>query len=64
MHRSQYDFVNGFARHGRDALPHPSFIRSTGTPVELADTITRAVFGDHISIHDIRRAVHDGPALA
>ena len=25
-HRSQYDFIDGFARHMRDALPHASFI--------------------------------------
>ena len=52
-HRSQYDFVDGFARHMRDALPNASFIGFTGTPIELADANTRAVFGDHISIYDI-----------
>jgi len=26
-HRSQYDFVDGYPRHMRDALPHASFIR-------------------------------------
>jgi hypothetical protein len=30
-HRSQYDFIDGFARHMRDALPHASFIGFTGT---------------------------------
>jgi len=44
-HRSQYDFIDGFARHMRDALPHASFIGFTGTPIELADANTRAVFG-------------------
>ena len=29
-HRSQYDFVDGFARHMREALPHASFIGFTG----------------------------------
>jgi type I restriction enzyme, R subunit len=33
-HRSQYDFIDGFARHMRDALPHASFIGFTGTPIE------------------------------
>ncbi|MBN1458857.1 MAG: type I restriction endonuclease subunit R, partial [Armatimonadetes bacterium] len=43
-HRSQYDFVDGFARHMRDALPSASFIGFTGTPIELRDANTRAVF--------------------
>lgn len=30
-HRSQYDFMDGFARHMRDALPYASFIGFTGT---------------------------------
>ena len=58
-HRSQYDFIDGYARHMRDALPNASFIGFTGTPIELADANTRAVFGDHISIYDIRRSVED-----
>ena len=62
-HRSQYDFVDGFARHMRDALPHASFIGFTGTPIELQDANTRAVFGDYISIYDIQRAVEDGATV-
>ncbi len=58
-HRSQYDFIDGFARHMRDALPNASFVGFTGTPIELADASTRAVFGDCISVYDIRRAVED-----
>ena len=58
-HRSQYDFIDGFARHMRDALPHASFVGFTGTPIELQDANTRAVFGDYISIYDIQRAVED-----
>jgi type I restriction enzyme R subunit len=58
-HRSQYDFVDGFARHMRDALPHASFIGFTGTPIEKTDANTRQVFGDYISIYDIQRAVED-----
>jgi type I restriction enzyme R subunit len=58
-HRSQYDFIDGFARHMRDALPHASFIGFTGTPIELQDANTRAVFGDYISVYDIQRAVQD-----
>ena len=62
-HRSQYDFIDGFARHMRDALPNASFIGFTGTPFELADANTRAVFGDHISVYDIQRAVEDGATV-
>ena len=62
-HRSQYDFIDGYARHMRDALPNASFIGFTGTPIELADANTRAVFGDHISIYDIQRAVEDGATV-
>jgi len=58
-HRSQYDFIDGFARHMRDALPSASFIGFTGTPIELRDANTRAVFGDYISVYDIQRAVED-----
>ncbi len=58
-HRSQYDFIDGFARHMRDALPNASFIGFTGTPIELTDKNTRAVFGDYISIYDIQRSVED-----
>ncbi|MBC7085712.1 MAG: type I restriction endonuclease subunit R [Methanomethylovorans sp.] len=58
-HRSQYDFIDGFAKHMRDALPNASFIGFTGTPIELTDKNTRAVFGDYISVYDIQRAVED-----
>ncbi|MBC7084191.1 MAG: type I restriction endonuclease subunit R [Firmicutes bacterium] len=56
---SQYDFIAGFARHLRDALPNAFFIGFTGTPLDRADKNTRAVFGDYISIYDIQRAVED-----
>lgn len=58
-HRSQYDFIDGFARHMRDALPNASFIGFTGTPIETTDANTRAVFGEYISVYDIERAVLD-----
>jgi type I restriction enzyme, R subunit len=58
-HRSQYDFIDGFARHMRDALPKASFIGFTGTPIEKTDANTRAVFGEYISVYDIQRAVED-----
>ena len=62
-HRSQYDFIDGFARHLRDALPNAAFVGFTGTPIELQDANTRAVFGDYISIYDIQRSVEDGATV-
>lgn len=62
-HRSQYDFIDGYARHMRDALPNASFIAFTGTPLEQEDRNTRFVFGDYISIYDIQRAVEDGATV-
>jgi type I restriction enzyme R subunit len=76
-HRSQYEFGShlvkrkdgtvymghGFAKNMRDALPHASFIGFTGTPIELQDANTRAVFGDYISVYDIQRAVADGATV-
>jgi len=47
----------------RDALPHASFIGFTGTPIEIQDANTRAVFGDYISVYDIQRAVQDGATV-
>ena len=47
----------------RDALPNASYIGFTGTPLELTDRNTRAVFGDYISVYDIQRAVEDGATV-
>ncbi|MDZ7641459.1 MAG: type I restriction endonuclease subunit R [Desulfurivibrio sp.] len=62
-HRSQYDFIDGFARHMHDALPHASFIGFTGTPIESDDRSTPAVFGNYIDKYDILRAVEDGATV-
>lgn len=62
-HRSQYDFIDGFARHMREALPNASFLGFTGTPIEKADKSTRAVFGDYVDTYDIHRAVEDGATV-
>ena len=62
-HRSQYDFIDGYARHMRDALPKASFLGFTGTPIELDDANTRAVFGDYISVYDITRSEADGATV-
>jgi type I restriction enzyme R subunit len=58
-HRSQYNFISGFAKHIRDALPNASFIGFTGTPIEAADRSTPAVFGKYIDVYDIQQAVED-----
>ena len=47
----------------RDALPNASFVGFTGTPIEIQDANTRAVFGDYISIYDIQRSVEDGATV-
>ncbi|RAK17367.1 type I restriction enzyme R subunit [Anoxybacillus vitaminiphilus] len=69
-HRSQYgleaktntktgEVKYGFAKYVRDALPNASFIGFTGTPIELEDKSTPAVFGNYIDIYDMTRAVED-----
>lgn len=55
-HRSQYDFIDGYAKHLRDAA---SFIGFTGTPIESNDRNTQAVFGEYVDIYDIQQAVID-----
>src|SRR5574344_1819286 len=62
-HRSQYDFMDGYARHMRDGLPNASFIGFTGTPIDFIDKSTQAVFGNYIDIYDIERAVEDGATV-
>jgi type I restriction enzyme R subunit len=73
-HRSQYGleaklnqktgkYSFGFAKHMRDAIPNATFIGFTGTPIELDDRNTRAVFGDYVSIYDIQDAKDDGATV-
>jgi len=73
-HRSHYGFSArldkksgeikyGMAKYLRDALPKASFIGFTGTPIELNDKSTPAVFGDYIDKYDILRAVQDGATV-
>ncbi|MCO5045381.1 MAG: type I restriction endonuclease subunit R [Kiritimatiellae bacterium] len=73
-HRSHYGFSAkmdkktgemkyGMAKYLRDALPGASFIGFTGTPIELDDKNTPAVFGDYIDKYDILRAVDDGATV-
>jgi len=63
-HRSQYDFIDGYARHIRDALPNASFIGFTGTPLEKEDRNTPEIFGNYIDIYDIERAIADGSTVS
>ena len=71
-HRSQYGFdpnirqsdnraitKYGYAKYMRDALPNASYIGFTGTPIEMDDKNTPAVFGGYIDIYDMTRAVKD-----
>ncbi len=75
-HRSQYGFsakilnrkdktlvTYGYAKYLRDALPNASFIGFTGTPIEMADRSTPAVFGKYVDTYDIERAVEDGATV-
>ena len=59
-HRSNYDFIDGFARHLRDGLPNATYIGFTGTPIESKDKSSKQVFGDYIDVYDITQAVNDG----
>ena len=58
-HRSQYDMLDGFAAHLNDAFPNASFIGFTGTPISFEDRDTRGVFGDDISIYDLKQSILD-----
>jgi len=58
-HRSHYNFVKGYARYIREALPNASFIGFTATPIELGDKSTLQVFGDYIHVYDLSKATKD-----
>ncbi len=73
-HRSQYglkarldsasnQYKYGYAYHLREALPDATFIGFTGTPIEINDKDTRAVFGAYVSVYDINDAVEDGATV-
>ncbi|WDF73934.1 type I restriction endonuclease subunit R [Novosphingobium sp. KACC 22771] len=60
-HRSQYDTL---ALNMRSALPNAAFIGFTGTPlIKGADSRTREVFGDYVSIYDFAQSVKDGATV-
>lgn len=58
-HRSQYDFLDGFAANLNIAFPNASFIGFTGTPISFEDRNTREVFGEDISIYDLKQSILD-----
>ena len=61
VEKAKYTF--GYSKHLRDALPRASFIGFTGTPIDITDKDTRAVFGGYVSIYDIQDAVDDGATV-
>ncbi len=58
-HRSHYEFIDGFARNIRQGLPNASFVGFTGTPIDFEDRSTFQVFGDYVSIYDMKQSVED-----
>jgi type I site-specific restriction-modification system R (restriction) subunit len=54
-HRSQYDFIDGFAKHMRDALPKASFIGFTGTPIESGEPTLKNIARELVS--HVRKSV-------
>ena len=55
--------VYGFAKYLRDALPNATYLGFTGTPIEITDINTPAVFGHYVDIYDIAQAVEDGATV-
>lgn len=62
-HRSQYGFLQGYARYLREALPNARFIGFTGTPISFASAHTTEIFGDYIHTYDIRQSQEDGATV-
>ncbi len=63
LHQNEVDIKYGYAKYLRDSLPNASYIGFTGTPIELSDKSTQAVFGDYIDVYDMTRAVEDGTTV-
>lgn len=62
-HRSQYGFLQGYARYMREALPNAKFLGFTGTPVSFASADTEGVFGSVIHTYDIKQSQLDGATV-
>ncbi|MCP4602385.1 MAG: type I restriction endonuclease subunit R [Proteobacteria bacterium] len=63
-HRSQYGFLQGFARYLNEALPNAKRLGFTGTPISFSKADTQEVFGDYIHTYDIRQSQEDGATVA
>ncbi len=59
-HRTQYGFIDGYARYLAEALPNARRIGFTGTPISFSGADTVGVFGDLIHTYDIRQSQEDG----
>ncbi len=69
-HRSQYGFLNGFARYMSHALPNARRLGFTGTPLTFGGALgslegseTVEVFGNYIHTYDILQAQKDGSTV-
>ena len=62
-HRTQYNLLDGFGYHLRQALPNASFIGFTGTPIDKEDANTIQIFGDTIHVYDMQQAKDDNAVV-
>src|SRR5262249_28997328 len=58
-HRSQYGFLEGYARYLAEALPNARRLGFTGTPVSFSAADTVEVFGELIHTYDIKQSQED-----
>jgi type I restriction enzyme R subunit len=58
-HRSQYGFLQGYARYLAEALPNARRLGFTGTPISFSGADTEAVFGNVIHTYTIGQAQED-----
>lgn len=62
-HRSQYGFLEGYARYLAEALPNARRLGFTGTPVSFSGADTEDVFGEIIHTYDIKQSQEDGATV-
>jgi type I restriction enzyme R subunit len=58
-HRSQYGFLQGYARYLAEALPNARRLGFTGTPISFSGADTEEVFGNVIHTYTIGQAQED-----
>lgn len=58
-HRTQYGFLEGYARYLVEALPNAKRLGFTGTPISFSGADTEEVFGDLIHTYDIKQSQED-----